>query len=543
MTYILGVNAGFGVFHDPAACLVDGHGRVLAFIEEERLNRVRHSPGVKAPALAVDRCLETAGIKAADVDAVAVGWDEPRMSDRHGTHWHYDSPRHLLSQLGFYERRLPDLQFVPHHQAHAASAFHASPYHQAAVLVVDGNGEDECISIYRARRGEPLVRLDRWPQVFSLGHLYEAASHWLGLGRRGAGKTMGLAAYGGGQDMPDPGWLTIGWDGLVSTLGTDTSQDYDATKDRWRKRIRRFAGAAGPAQPIGKLDTDPNAVKVAAAAQATVETVMSWMAGQARTMTGITHLCIAGGVGLNCAANGRLPGPLYVPPVPHDAGVALGAAWSLAAPREPTVFHAYTGGWPGPLPAGTDSATTHELDPDRVADLLADGRIVGVCRGRSEAGPRALCHRSFLASPVTAGMRQRMNSLKRREPWRPFGPVTHADPGLWEPAGHLERYMIGATRLTAKGAAAVPAVAHADGTTRPQRLDRGQEDFVATVLDALVQRGHPPVLLNTSLNGPGEPLVETTEQALRCARRLGADALVTDHALLLIKREQTAAAA
>ncbi|TKA02216.1 carbamoyltransferase C-terminal domain-containing protein [Actinacidiphila oryziradicis] len=533
MTYILGVNAGLGIFHDPAACLVDEHGTVLAFIEEERLNRVRHSAGVKAPALAVARCLETAGIDAADVDVVAVGWDEPRMSARQGAPWHFDSPRHLLGQLGFYGPQLPDLQFHPHHQAHAASAFHASPYDQAAVLVVDGNGEDECISIYRARRGQPLVRLERWPQVFSLGHLYEAASLWLGLGRRGAGKTMGLAAYGATDNVPDPGWLSVGPHGLISALGTSTGDDYYATKDRWHKRIRQFAGAAGPQQPTANLDADPNAVKVAAAVQTTVETVVSWMAGQVREMTGIDNLCIAGGVGLNCAANGRLPGELYVPPVPHDAGVALGAAWSLAAPREAVVFSAYTGGLPGPLPTDLGSVTAQELDVDRVADLLAEGRIVAVCRGRSEVGPRALCHRSFLASPVTAQMRQWMNSLKRREQWRPFGPVTHTDPGLWEPAGHLERYMIGAARLTCSGATALPAVAHVDGTTRPQRLEPGQEDFVSAVLDALVQRGHPPVLLNTSFNGPGEPLVETAGQAVACVRRLGADALVVDDALVL----------
>ncbi|GAA1111112.1 carbamoyltransferase C-terminal domain-containing protein [Streptomyces javensis] len=532
MTYILGVNAGLGIFHDPAACLVDERGTVLAAIEEERLNRVRHSAGVKAPALAVARCLETAGITAADVDVVAVGWDEPRLSARQGVPWGFDSRRVLLGQLGFYGPRLPDVQCIAHHQAHAASAFWGSPYDQAAVLVVDGNGEDEAISIYRARRGHPLVRLACWPQVFSLGHLYEAASLWLGLGRRGAGKVMGLAAYGATWNVPDPGWLTTGPHGLISTLGTDSRQDYEATKHRWHKRVRSFAGAPGPQESAGNLAADPAAVRVATAAQATVEQVVGWLAGQAREMTGIQQLCIAGGVGLNCAANGRLPGEVYVPPVPHDSGVALGAAWSLAAPRQPSVMTAYTGGWPGPLSDG-HGATPRDLDVDRVADLLADGHIIGVCRGRSEVGPRALCHRSFLASPVTSHMRERMNALKRREQWRPFGPVTHADPGLWEPAGHLERYMLGAARLTEAGAAAIPAVAHVDGTTRPQRLQAADEPFVHAVLEALSQRGHPPVLLNTSFNGPGEPLVETADHALACARRLGATALVTDDALVM----------
>ena len=131
-------------------------------------------------------------------------------------------------------------------------------------------------------------------------------------------------------------------------------------------------------------------------------------------------------------------------------------------------------------------------------------------------------------------MRERMNDLKRREHWRPFGPLTHTDLGLWSPIGHLERYMIGAARLTDQGAGLLPAVTHADGTTRPQRLAEGDEPFISAVLDALVKRGHPPVLLNTSFNGPAQPLVETAVQALACARRLGADALVTDEALLMV---------
>src|SRR5262249_41800834 len=160
--------------------------------------------GVKMPALAVAECLHLAGIRPQDVDAVAVGWDQPRMSAGEGAGWQFDSPRHFLGHLGFYGPRLPDTYFIPHHQAHAASVFHASPYSHAAVLVVDGNGEDECTTIFRARRGEPLIRLARWPQIYSLGHLYEAASVWLGFGKRGAGKTMGLAAYGADSVSADP---------------------------------------------------------------------------------------------------------------------------------------------------------------------------------------------------------------------------------------------------------------------------------------------------------------------------------------------------
>ncbi len=540
MTFVLGVNAGTGTYHDPSACLTDGDGAVLAFVEEERLTRTRHARGVRMPSLSVRRCLNLAAVTAGDIDVVAVGWDEPRMSSRAGQPWRFDSPRVFLTALGFRGPRWPDLHFVPHHRAHAASAFHASGYDRAAVLVLDGNGEDESTSIYRARRGSPLVRVESWPQVYSVGHMYEAVSAWLGLGRHGAGRTMGLAAYDAGNVPIDPGWLVPDGDRLVCVLGSDPGQDYDVLKGRWHERVVAFAGMDRPTEPPASLDADPVAVRVAGAAQLTVQTVVRWLAERARSLTGIDELCIAGGVGLNCAVNGRLPGLLYVPPVPHDAGVALGAAWSLTPPTRPAIFSAYTGGYPEKRPDGLTGVIVRDVDVDSVAGLLLDGRVVGVCRGRSEAGPRALCHRSFLASPVSARMRQRMNVLKRRELWRPFGPVTNADPGLWwSSVGHLDRYMVGAARLTELGAAELPAIAHVDGTTRPQRLRDADEPFVAAVLDEIARRGHPPVLLNTSFNGPGEPLVDSAAEALDCARRLGADAVVTDTALLLLDSVKT----
>jgi carbamoyltransferase len=532
MTYLLGVNAGRYTYHDAAACVVNERGDVLAFIEEERLARIRHAPSIRFPSMAVARCIELAGIGADEIDAVAVGWNEPRHHGTAAAPWGFDSPREFLAALGIHRSRGPDVHFVPHHLAHATSAFYSSDFHEAAVAVVDGNGEDESTSIYRARRGQPLVRLERWPQIYSLGHLYEAASEWLGLGKRGAGKTMGLAAYGIDLDLDDPGWLTPLGDRLVSALGDDPRADYAATRPRWARRMVDYAGAAGPCQHASELHTDPTAVRVAAAVQRTTETVMRWIADRARKLAATDALCLAGGVGLNCAANGLLPQPLYVPPVPHDAGVALGAAWSLITPQSPQLLSPFTGGEPGKLTLDLATGRTRAADVDAVTELLLRGAVVGICRGRSEVGPRALCHRSFLASPVHAEMRDRVNRLKRRESWRPFGPVTHSATDLWRPAGHLEQYMIGATTLTDNGRTVVPAVRHIDGSTRPQQMARSDEPFVAAVLDELAKRGHPPVLLNTSFNGPGEPLAETADQAVRCAQRLGAEAVVVGDQLL-----------
>jgi len=537
--YVLGLNAGSATSHDPAACLVDGDGRVLAFIEEERLTRKRHGLA-QQPVRSIEACLRMAGITAADVDVVVVGWDEPRMAARAGRPWGFDSAREFLAGVGLIDAdnhhgpaRLPDLQFVSHHRAHAVSTFYASPYQEAAVLVVDGNGEDESISIFRASRGQQPVRLVSWPRVYSLGYLYEETTKWLGMSAvLHAGKTMGLAAYGRCGAPAGPSWLWIADGRLNSMLGVDPVLDYGEIRAGWRGELGRWAGAPRAETPIPELAGDPAAVRLAWASQSIIETVMGWLAGQARELTGLPALCMAGGVALNCAANGRLPGPVYVPPVPNDTGVALGAAWSVAPPTRIEPFVPYTGGEPGTLSVIPEHVRRTELDVDRVAELIAAGSIGAVCRGRSEVGPRALCHRSILASPKREDMRDRVNARKDRERWRPFGPVSNVDNDLWRPVGDLERYMVGAAQVTEAGRAAIPAVVHADGTTRPQRLDPTAEPFVDALLTRLADGDHPPALLNTSFNGPGEPLVETADDALACARRQGLDFLVLNDELL-----------
>lgn len=165
-------------------------------------------------------------------------------------------------------------------------------------------------------------------------------------------------------------------------------------------------------------------------------------------------------------------------------------------------------------------------------DLVLAGRVGAFCRGRSEVGPRALTHRSLLASPISSEMKSRLNTIKRREQWRPFGPVSTETGQYWQPIGDLERYMVGASELTQEGKRMLPAVCHVDGTTRPQLLNYTDEPFVHSLLVGLGRAGHPPVLVNTSFNGPDEPLVDTADDALACANRLALDYLVVgDHLL------------
>jgi carbamoyltransferase len=526
--WVLGVNCPPAGWHDCAACLVDEDGAVVAFSEEERFSRRRHSL-FRGPANAAAFCLATAGIEPSDVDAVAVGWDMQRLLPDHV----FDTREFLSGALDWPTRGpAPELVFVPHHRAHARCAFHASPFEDAAVLVVDGSGEHDATSIWRCSSGVDPALERSWPIAASLGHAYTGASRWLGFSLLEAGKTMGLAAFGRSGRLETPALVDLSEDDYrLDTAfaeapgGATPFQALDrqnrAMGRGWRERFTRIAGARRPSATIDRLHTDAPAVAVAFAAQQMVEASVTWLAAEARALTGQAPLCLAGGVALNCTANGKLPGPLYVPPVPHDAGVALGAAWDVCPPLScGEVLTPYLGAMPGCLRTDAElrarGLRSEALDVDRVAALLLRGEVGAVAVGRAEIGPRALCHRSILALPRPAAVSARVNAIKHREPWRPFGPVAFADSceELWEDLGLLSRYMVGATRVTSAGRAVVPAAVHVDGTTRPQTIDRDRDSPIGAILQAVERRGAPPVLLNTSFNDKGQPIVNDVRNAL-----------------------------
>jgi carbamoyltransferase len=521
--WTLGIN---WKWHDGAAALVDDDGRLHALAEEERFTRRKHAWGAY-PSRAARFCLASAGITWRDLDTVVIGWDLPQLLP-----W-ADADREELFVALFGEEATgndtPALTFVEHHVAHAASAFHASGFDRAGVLVVDGAGEREAISIYAAGpTGLTLKR--RWPRAFSLGAMYEATTRFAGLGDLNAGKTMGLAAYGGPLNSA---LLPIGdlVGGGGPTFDWPADMAYEGFVNKWIEYLTDRFGKV--THPPADLDRDTVAIRVAANTQRTTEEAMRALHTEAQCLTGVSAICVAGGVALNCVANGRLPEPLYVPPFPHDAGVALGAAWTVSPPAARALLDSPYHGTDVTL--GAELAQLHEAGfavrpfaSEPVIDLLLAGKIGAVAEGRAEIGPRALGHRSILALPRSARMRDRINTIKGRERWRPLAPVTVAGyaPLLWSSQGLRELYMVGSAVVSSRGRRELPATTHVDGTTRPQTMPAGHAPVVESLLAGLAAGGAPPVLVNTSFNGPAEPIVDSAGDAVRTFVQLGLDFLI-----------------
>jgi carbamoyltransferase len=530
--WVLGIN---WKRHDSAAALVDGDGRIWALAEEERFTRVKHAWGTW-PTQAAWHCLRTAGITWRDLDAVAMGWDLPSMEpwsdrDRAGLY-------EALFGAGAAAASRPELVFVQHHLAHAFSTFHASGFERAGVLVVDGSGELDAMSIYSADRRGGITLRRRWPRGYSLGSMYEAATRLLGFGSLDSGKTMGLAPYceaGAEAALRFPDVTTDGEWTADHGFGLPDTASYPEFTQAWRRYLARCIGAVRC--PAERLDADPVARRIAASVQRTVETGTLALHAETRRLAGGDHVCLAGGVALNCVANGLLPEPIYVPPYPHDAGVALGAAWSVCPPAVAGLLDSPYLGSPIVVVGEhrrlrDDGYGVAELASSDVVDLLLEGAIGAVAEGRSEVGPRALGHRSIVALPHPAAVRDRINRIKGREPWRPLAPVTL--PGyaarLWPSDGLREVYMAGTTTCTEHAGEVMGAALHVDGSTRPQVLPAGQSPVVESLLHGLADAGLPPVLINTSFNGPGEPIVDSAADAVGAFQRLGLDFLVLgDH--------------
>ena len=557
---------GFNSFaHNAAACvMVDG--RVVAAAEEERFSRQKNDG--RLPTRAVDWCLREAGLGVADVDHVAFHWDPflglgrralqlaadlgavRRVGATQGQTW-----RHLLAarrDLGAWmaSRGRPRYRFhrVRHHLAHAASAYLLTPYDDAAVLVIDGTGEIASTTLAHGH-GHGLDVLAEVLYPHSLGYLFVALTHYLGFQPEcDEYKLMSLASFGTDRFVPAFRELVRLSPGGGFRLDLSYVDYHRGGRDPWVSA--RFVDAFGPPrrrdQPLEARHAD-----LARALQLRLEDVALHAAHELSRRTRSRTLCLAGGVALNAVMNGRLlrEGPferVYVQPVANDAGCSLGAAAWLHTQL--------TGTRPQPLPtvylgpqydqARCDAAldgqglqVTH-LDEaalvEAVAGLLAQGKTVGWFQGRMEMGPRALGNRSILADPRHPDMQRIVNqTIKHRESFRPFAPAVPVDDAAtWFEAPGPLPYMVFVVPVRPERRAQLPAITHVDGTARVQTVAPADNPLFHRLLKAFGRRTGVPVLLNTSFNVMGEPIVASPADAVRTFRATDLDALVLGLALV-----------
>jgi len=588
MTSILGISA---FYHDSAAALVVD-GEIVAAAQEERFSRVKHDADF--PHRAVEYCLKEAGLTPVDLSLVCF-YEKPfRKFERLLETYLAYAPiglrsfcrampvwltkklflrRELSAALGHAYRR--QFAFPEHHESHAASAFFPSPFESAAILTVDGVGEwaTTTIGVGEGNRIR-LLREIRFPH--SLGLLYSAFTSYCGFRiNSGEYKLMGLAPYG------RPRYAAAIRDQLIE-VRDDGSFRLNLKFFRYCQGLvmtspafhRLFGGAPRtPEQPLSERQMD-----LAASIQEVLEDVLLRMARYAADLTGERNLCLAGGVALNCVANGRLLrespfADVWVQPAAGDAGGALGAAlfaWHhlLGEPRTANPRDSQKGSLLGPGVTEADARrcldrvqAVYRSVPDddelcrSLAESIAAGEVVGWVQGRMEFGPRALGSRSILGDARNPGMQSALNlKTKFRESFRPFAPSVlehHAAEFFDWQAGRSSPYMMFVTgvrdrpavarvddcslppleRLRGTGAA-LPAVTHVDGSARLQTVDAARHGRYARLVEHFARLTGTPLLINTSFNVRGEPIVCTAEDAYRCFMATNIDILVLDRFIL-----------
>lgn len=553
MAAVLGVN---GVFHDPAAALVID-GETVAAAEEERFSRRKHGKTPvpfstwELPEQAARWCLSSAGLEPADLDGVAYSYDPalalPAGTDVTARDW--EGLRTLFVQRAprFLRTALPGLapervRFVPHHVAHAASAHLAAPHDTSAVMVLDGRGERGSFLAGRATAGD-LEVLSHRDLPHSLGLLYEELTAHLGYRRSSDEyKVMALASYG------QPRYIEL----LRRLVRVGPAEGFAA--EPFLVEPVDWHSLAAPGQGDGSLN--PDHADLACTVQRRLEEVLLELAERLQQATGERVLTLAGGVALNCVANTRLfeEGPfdeVWVQPAAGDAGTALGAALHTAHRLgdrvRPVQSVALGRSWPD---HELESRLRHARLPyerpsdiaDAVARILAGNGLVAWFQGRSEMGPRALGHRSLLAHPGHAGNTERLNEVKGREQFRPVAPMVPLERAgeIFEGGPLPSPYMLFTHRVREPWAARLPAVVHVDGTARVQTVAPGDEPLVHRCLCRFEQLTGLPVVVNTSLNTAGRPMVDDPRDALECFGSAPIDALALGP--FLVRRQALAAA-
>jgi len=595
---VLGISA---YYHDSAASLIV-NGDIVAAAQEERFTRKKHDPGF--PVQAITYCLEAGGLKPDDLDAVCY-YDNPFLTlDRwlknciiEGDNndklikksfasifarklWVHDAIRETLGSLG----KSGKLLVCEHHVSHASSAFYPSPFSSAAIMTIDGVGEWATTTIGIGNKNEvEILKQINYPH--SLGLLYSAMTFFCGFKvNSGEYKLMGLAPYGEPKyvdlikdhlvDIKEDGSYRLNTQYFAFTRDTVMTDDYFGGLFSSRRREADT--------PITQREMD-----LAASIQNVTEEIIIKMAKTAKKITGETKLCLAGGVALNCVANGKLLkekifDDLWIQPAAGDAGGSLGCALYCyyhysKNQRLDSQRDAQKNSYLGPDFSRKDIQNYLDLNDVKyrvfdakqalaaeIAELLADNKTIGLFSGRMEFGPRALGNRSIIANPMTSGMQSKLNlKIKFRESFRPFAPTVLSESvsryfnldrespymllvaevnedlrkpfdlqGMFAKNGEDMLPIVNETRST------IPAITHVDFTARVQTISKIDNPFYYDIIKAFEKITGCSVLVNTSFNVRGEPIVCTPQHAYTCFRRTDLDVLILED-FMILKNEQT----
>jgi carbamoyltransferase len=554
---VLGINS---VYHESAAsCVMDG--RIVSAAEEERFNRYKHGKAARIdnphllPMYSINFCLKDVNLNPEDIDLIAFSFDA-KVREKS---WEIDpislagdwgsiegektfllglgQIKHSLNQaLG--DKAAEKLVWVPHHLAHAASAFFPSGLKEAAILVIDGIGENaSSMMAYGNGNGLDILHEIQYPH--SLGFLWEKLSQFLGFSEYDACKVMGLAAYGQSETLQE----------AFSQFAQVTDKNFTLEKEILRFRVGEFEKLEAL---LGKRRQKNEPIEerhknIAASLQAFNNEAVLRLVEELYRRCPSENLCLAGGVALNCVTNWLIKekGPfknLFIPTAPHDAGTAIGAALYAYHTRlgKEAARTQQLSPYTGPeftteeiLLAIEESGLTARRSIDsaiEAADMVADGKVVSWFQGRMEFGPRALGNRCLLADPRYATTRELLNrKVKHREYFRPFGPSVLAEKAsLWFEIGRPSeslKYMLFTCPVRPEKREKIPAVVHVDGTARVQLVERELNPSYHRLISRFEQRTGVPVILNTSFND-SEPIVCSPKDAITTFKRAAIDALV-----------------
>lgn len=565
-----------GIHHDPSACLVDDED-ILAFIEEERMIRDKHAEGV-FPINAIEECLQIASVDLQDIEKIGLSrnynnrrkvlgrlsrrslrsdiglaeklWDAVVLPIKQTLEMTNSSLQSLVednlsTHFSIDREDVPDVDCINHQLTHAASAFYPSGFEEALVISLDNYGGHLSGAVYRGDE-DGLHLIESTPRFNSLGRFYSDITAFLGFQRsNGEGKVMGLAPYGKQNDRVEQiidSYIDSD-DGLYNTETLTYRKPEDA--------IRKLEQDLGTERRYWRDEITQYHKDIAYHAQNTLERAATDLVSNFIDEVDTNHVCLAGGVALNCKMNKRIRelsevSDIFVQPIANDAGGSLGAALELgkmAGYTIPEMKGVYLGsGYQTEEVAETlDSVkVSYEYVGDvaeTVAELLSNGELVAWFQGRMEGGPRALGNRSILADPRDTQSRDNVNKfVKHREEWRPFAPSMLPEDAERFLEGDISKasyFMIDTYDTTAAARSEIPAVLHpGDQTTRPQIVTEDRNKQYYNLLKAFKSKTSVGVVLNTSFNDSGEPIVRTPHEAVRDFYSMGLDALVMENILL-----------